>query len=64
MSTDRNLESVLSDHIKDPSSGWSMGSFGALAEFLQDEGEPIVVDEIDALTCRRSGAANNALPKL
>ncbi|MGE0282883.1 MAG: hypothetical protein AB7P20_20030 [Rhizobiaceae bacterium] len=43
------LEWLLSTHLRDPRSGWSMGSFGAIAEFHQDRGEPVVVDEPTSL---------------
>ena len=36
--------SLLRTHLADWQSGWSMGSFGALAEFHQDDGEVAVLD--------------------
>lgn len=39
------LEELLRDHLADWRSGWSMGSFGAIAEFHQDEGEFAVIDD-------------------
>jgi hypothetical protein len=48
---------LLRDHLADPETGWSMGSFGAVAEFHQDGGETAVVDEPEALTrATRRGA--------
>lgn len=38
------LADMLSTHLKDPEAGWSMGTFGAIAEFHQDPGEAPVVD--------------------
>lgn len=35
-----DLVAILSQHLADPGTGWSMGSFGAIAEFHQDPGEP------------------------
>lgn len=52
-----DLERLLRRHLDDWQSGWSMGSFGAIAEFHQDEGEIAVVDEPAALTrATRRGA--------
>lgn len=45
------LADVLSTHLKDPEAGWSMGTFGAIAEFHQDRGEALVVDTPDVF-CR------------
>lgn len=41
---------VLADALADHEAGWSMGSFGVLAEFHQAEGEKAVVDNIRELT--------------
>lgn len=38
------LADMLSTHLKDPEAGWSMGTFGAIAEFHQDAGEVLLVD--------------------
>ena len=52
-----DLERMLRRHLGDWRSGWSMGSFGAIAEFHQDEGEVAVIDEPAALTrATRRGA--------
>ncbi len=45
------LADMLSTHLKDPEAGWSMGTFGAIAEFHQVPGEALVVDAPD-LFCR------------
>ncbi|MEO1720213.1 MAG: hypothetical protein AAFR23_08290, partial [Pseudomonadota bacterium] len=37
-----NLTATISAALADPEVGWSMGSFGALAEFHQDTDEPEV----------------------
>ncbi|MEM1198955.1 MAG: hypothetical protein AAGI06_06550 [Pseudomonadota bacterium] len=44
------IDAVLSSALQDHEAGWSMGSFGALAEFHQDDGETTLVDAPDALT--------------
>lgn len=40
----REVEALLREHLGNPESGWSMGCFGAIAEFHQDKGEIAVVD--------------------
>lgn len=40
-----DLEQLLRQHLADWRTGWSMGTFGAVAEFHQDRGEVTVVDE-------------------
>lgn len=44
------LKEVLQNHLLKSSSGWSMGSFGALAEFMQDDAEVMVVNNMAQLT--------------
>jgi len=44
-----DLEILLREHLANPESGWSMGSFGAIAEFHQDDGETAVIDLADEL---------------
>lgn len=39
-----NLARVLEEHLRDWQAGWNIGSFGAIAEFHQDQGERTVVD--------------------
>ena len=39
------LEATLRDRLTDAETGWSMGSFGAIAEFHQDSDEVTVIDE-------------------
>lgn len=41
---------LIADHLPDWHTGWSMGAFGALAEFHQDDGEPTLMDDAAALT--------------
>lgn len=52
-----DLETVLRAHLGDWRSGWSMGSFGAIAEFHQDQGEVAVIDDrLDLVRATRRGA--------
>ena len=39
--------SVIEAALRDAGAGWSLGSFGAVAEFHQDPGEPA---QVEALT--------------
>jgi hypothetical protein len=36
----RNVYAVLAEHIANPATAWSVGCFGAIAEFMRDAGEP------------------------
>jgi hypothetical protein len=45
-----DLTGLLRRALADPEAGWSMGSFGAIAEFHQDPGEPALVDRPELLT--------------
>ncbi|WP_157017124.1 DUF6925 family protein [Mesorhizobium xinjiangense] len=45
-----DFATLLRQHLADWQSGWSMGSFGAIAEFHQDEGERPEIDAPDELT--------------
>ncbi|MEM9724792.1 MAG: hypothetical protein AAF909_04930 [Pseudomonadota bacterium] len=44
------LHETLTSALQDWRAGWSVGSFGAIAEFHQDEGEALQVDAPAALT--------------
>lgn len=44
-----DVEALMREHLSDWRSGWSMGTFGAIAEFHQDEDEVPVIDEPHAL---------------
>ncbi len=51
------IERLLRAHLANPESGWSTGSFGAIAEFHQDAGEFAVIDLPDELVrATRRGA--------
>lgn len=43
------LQQLLAEHLRDWRSGWSMGTFGAVAEFHHDEGEEPQVDDAAGL---------------
>lgn len=45
-----DLREVLQRQLADWRAGWSVGSFGAIAEFHQDPDEALEVDDPDALT--------------
>ena len=51
-----DLEPLLQTHLGDWRSGWSMGSFGAIAEFHQDKGEqPVIDDGLELARATRRG---------
>ena len=37
----RALEDVVAGQLADPDSHWGLGTFGAIAEFVRDQGEPV-----------------------
>lgn len=48
-----DLRETLGAHLADGSAGWRIGSFGAIARFHQDPGEPtIVADPLTRATAR------------
>jgi len=44
------LAVLLADHIRDIGSSWSMGSYGAVAEFFQEAGEAVDIGDSGALS--------------
>ncbi len=42
---------LLAQHLRNPMSSWSMGSYGAVAEFFQEPGESIDAEGSDNFTC-------------
>jgi hypothetical protein len=56
MSDNEAIRATLREHIHDPSSQWTLGTFGAIAEFMRDPGEPVaILDEparLSATTAR------------
>lgn len=58
------VRSLLRDHLLDTGSQWNLGTFGAIAEFMRDAGEPFeIVDEPDRLsvTTARGGVGFGSL---
>jgi hypothetical protein len=47
-----SLSEFLDKQLKDPDTAWSVGSFGAIAEFTRDPEEPV--------TFHRDGTAHRA----
>lgn len=43
MSDSETIRAVLREHIHDASSQWNLGTFGAIAEFMRDPGEEVVI---------------------
>jgi hypothetical protein len=39
-----DVMSVLATHLADPETGWSLGTFGAIAEFVRSPHEPVVME--------------------
>lgn len=50
MRQDSEIHSLLSEHLHEPGSSFSIGSFGAIAEFHRDVDEPLALDDPDGLT--------------
>ena len=53
MDPEESLAEFFDNHLKDPSAAWSVGSFGAIAEFMRDPDEPV--------TLRRNGFTRSAV---
>ncbi|HMQ94686.1 MAG TPA: hypothetical protein PKA33_18920 [Amaricoccus sp.] len=47
-----DLETLAAARLADWRASWSMGSWGAVAEFHQDDGEPAVADGLERVTSR------------
>lgn len=46
MNDSEAIRAVLREHLLDETSQWNLGTFGAIAEFMRDPGEPVaIVDE-------------------
>jgi hypothetical protein len=43
-----DVTGVLATHFADPATSWSLGAFGAIAEFMRDPHEPVVLESADA----------------
>ena len=53
MKSEESLSEFFDNQMKDPNTAWSVGSFGAIAEFMRDPDEPV--------TFRRNGTARSAV---
>ena len=42
-----DVTGVLATHFDDPATSWSVGTFGAIAEFMRDPDEPAVLESTD-----------------
>ncbi len=49
MAHDPDMQRIIREHLHDPSSSFSIGSFGAIAEFHRDAGELLVLDDHEQL---------------
>ncbi len=63
MTHDRDMYSILREHLCDPSSSFSIGSFGAIAEFHRDIGEPLVLHDPERLTIATTRGALRIEPQ-
>jgi hypothetical protein len=56
LSQDADLFAILAGHVADAETGWSLGTFGAIAEFTRDPGEPVelvsTASRLSAVTAR------------
>ena len=50
MTNNNEIRDVLRDHLRDATSSFSIGSFGAIAEYHRDADEPLSLDESQTLT--------------
>lgn len=48
--TNSDIPDVVQRYLRKPSASWSIGSFGAIAEFHRNADEPLVLDTSDRLT--------------
>jgi uncharacterized protein DUF6925 len=47
-----DLRELVDSHLRSPSSSWSIGAFGAIAEFHRDASEPAELSGLSAVTAR------------
>lgn len=57
-----DLIAILQAELQNWETGWSVGSFGAIGEFHQDENETLLVDDVKALTRATSRGAVRISP--
>lgn len=60
------VAALLREALADPGTAWSLGSFGAIAEFMRDPGEPVTAlpDDRLGLATARGAIALHVLPEL
>jgi hypothetical protein len=60
------IRTLLLDHLCDPASSWSVGRFGAIAEFHRDDGEPVDIERGRAISAAtdRGALRIEPLPEL
>jgi len=63
MTHDRDIYSILREHLCDPSSSFSIGSFGAIAEFHRDADEPLTLSDPKRLTIATARGALRIKPQ-
>ncbi len=56
-----NLQATIAEHLTDPAVAWSLGSFGAIAEFMWHDDESCHIDGLARITLR--GAIRIAPPE-
>ncbi|MEP7452277.1 hypothetical protein [Phyllobacterium sp. SB3] len=59
-----NLRAVLTKHLGVWQSSWSMGTFGAIAEFHQDKGEQPIISDVRSMTRATRRGAVELDPKM
>ncbi|UPA25227.1 hypothetical protein K6301_03185 [Shinella oryzae] len=57
-----DIRDVLIDHLIDRRAGWSMGSYGAVAEFHQDPGEYLQADAPTLFVRATRAAPSGSMP--
>ena len=55
MATPADIAATLARQMANPATGWSVGSFGAIAEFMRDAGEPAAVEAADGVLSAVTG---------
>ena len=59
----QKLLAILRSELENRASGWSIGSFGAIGEFHQDDGEALEADDSEALTRATARGAIRVMPR-
>jgi len=64
MNTTHDVAGLLRTQLADPGTGWSLGSFGAIAEFVRDADEECLIDPGLGLATRRGAIRLEPVPEL